>query len=72
MTPPPRPGWVGPLFAWELVRLARRGQDARARTILAASLFLTLAVFTVVWFPTAGLNDLPGSRRDGTGRRPPG
>ncbi len=47
---PPRAGLVGPLFRWELVRLARRGQDARARFILAASLFFILTAFTLIWF----------------------
>ena len=53
-----RTPFVGPLFSWELVRLARRGQDARARTILAVVLLLTLFVFTVVWFPGTNLRDL--------------
>ena len=48
--PPPRAKFVGPLFGWELVRLARRGQDARARFILAFSLFLVLTAFSLVWF----------------------
>lgn len=47
---PPRAGLVGPLFKWELVRLARRGQDARARFILAVSLLTVLTLFTVYWF----------------------
>ncbi len=54
----PRAGLVGPLFRWELVRLARRGQDARARFILAASLLFVLTVFTVAWFPRAGPSEL--------------
>jgi ABC-type transport system involved in multi-copper enzyme maturation permease subunit len=49
---------VGPLFSWELVRLARRGQDARARTILALVLLLTQFGFTVVWFRTTDLREL--------------
>ncbi|OWK37924.1 ABC transporter permease [Fimbriiglobus ruber] len=49
--PGKRPGFVGPLFRWELVRLARRGQDARARFILAISLLFILTLFTVAWFP---------------------
>ena len=53
--PWPRAGLVGPLFRWELVRLARRGQDARARFILAAALFVALGLFTLLWFPDAGL-----------------
>jgi len=48
--PPPRSRFVGPLFRWELVRLARRGQDARARFILAFSLFLVLTAFSLIWF----------------------
>ena len=47
---PTRAGWVGPLFGWELIRLARRGQDARARFILAVSLLFVLTIFTLVWF----------------------
>lgn len=47
---PSRAGWVGPLFSWELIRLARRGQDARARFILAVSLLFVLTIFTLVWF----------------------
>ena len=47
---PSRAGIVGPLFRWELVRLARRGQDARARFILALSLFFVLTFFTLIWF----------------------
>jgi ABC-type transport system involved in multi-copper enzyme maturation permease subunit len=47
---PPRAGLVGPLFGWELVRLARRGHDARARFILAATLLFVLTAFTQVWF----------------------
>lgn len=49
---------IGPLFSWELVRLARRGQDARSRTILSLVLLLTLLVFTVVWFKTTNLSEL--------------
>ena len=45
-----RPGFVGPLFRWELVRLARRGQDARARFVLAGCLLVVLTGFTMVWF----------------------
>jgi ABC-type Na+ efflux pump permease subunit len=48
--PHPRAKIVGPLFGWELVRLARRGQDARARFILAFSLFLVLTAFSLIWF----------------------
>lgn len=55
---PPRPGWVGPLVSWELVRLARRGQDFRARFILAAGLFAVLTLFTIAWFPRVSLRDL--------------
>ena len=53
-----RAGLVGPLFKWELVRLARRGQDARARFILAASLLAALTLFTVYWFPHVPVADL--------------
>lgn len=52
---PPRPGWVGPLFGWELVRLARRGQTTRARGILALIVLLALLLFTVYWFARQGL-----------------
>ena len=50
---PPRAGWVGPLFSWELVRLARRGQDVRARFILAITLLFVLTIYTIAWFPQA-------------------
>jgi ABC-type transport system involved in multi-copper enzyme maturation permease subunit len=50
--------FIGPLFSWDLVRLARRGQDARSRTILSLVLLLTLLVFTVIWFHTTNLYDL--------------
>lgn len=53
-----RPGLVGPLFKWELVRLARRGQDARARFILAVSLLFVLTVFTFAWFPYTSPSEL--------------
>jgi ABC-type transport system involved in multi-copper enzyme maturation permease subunit len=46
----PRAGLIGPLFSWELLRLARRGQDARARFILAAGLFVILTAFALIWF----------------------
>jgi ABC-type transport system involved in multi-copper enzyme maturation permease subunit len=52
---PPRPGWVGPLFGWELVRLARRGQTTRARGILALIVLLALFLFTGYWFARQGL-----------------
>jgi ABC-type transport system involved in multi-copper enzyme maturation permease subunit len=41
---------IGPLYFWELLRLARRGQDARARFILATALFLILTAFSLIWF----------------------
>lgn len=47
---PPRAGLIGPLFSWELLRLARRGQDARARFILAVALLLVLTAFSLIWF----------------------
>ena len=47
---PPRAGLIGPLFSWELLRLARRGQDARGRFILAVALFLVLTAFSLIWF----------------------
>lgn len=55
---PPRTPLIGPLFAWELVRLARRGQDMRARCILAFTLLLTLTGFVILWFPGVKLADL--------------
>lgn len=51
-------GWVGPLFKWELVRLARRGQDARARFILAVALLFVLTAFTLIWFPHTDPSEL--------------
>jgi ABC-type transport system involved in multi-copper enzyme maturation permease subunit len=56
--PPEKAGLVGPLYAWELVRLARRGQDARARFILAFSLFLVLTAFSLIWFRNSSPLDL--------------
>ena len=53
-----RPGLVGPLFYWELVRLARRGQDARARFIFAGALFVILGLFTISYFPGTPLSQL--------------
>lgn len=55
---PPKPGWVGPLVSWELLRLARRGQDARSRFILASSLLGVLTVFTLAWFPNTPTREL--------------
>ncbi|MGL6074643.1 MAG: ABC transporter permease [Fimbriiglobus sp.] len=43
-------GFVGPLVGWELFRLARRGQDMRARFILAVTFLIVLTMFTLVWF----------------------
>ncbi len=54
----PRAGLVGPLFRWELVRLARRGQDARARFILAGSLLFVLTAFALIWFRHVPVEDL--------------
>ncbi len=54
----PRAGLVGPLFRWELVRLARRGQDHRARFILAVALLFVLTAFTFAWFPHANPSEL--------------
>jgi len=51
--PPKKPakaGLIGPLYVWELLRLARRGQDNRARLILALSLFFILTAFGLIWF----------------------
>lgn len=48
---------VGPLFAWELLRLARRGQTVRARTLLLVVLLATYAVFGLVWFWKQPLRD---------------
>src|SRR4051794_7725198 len=49
---------IGPLFSWDLIRLARRGQDARSRTILASVLLATLIVFTMIWFRTTDIEQL--------------
>jgi ABC-type transport system involved in multi-copper enzyme maturation permease subunit len=58
----PKPGppaqLIGPLFGWELVRLARRGQDFRARFLLAAGLLLVLTIFTIIWFRATDLYQL--------------
>jgi ABC-type transport system involved in multi-copper enzyme maturation permease subunit len=48
--PPPKAGVVGPLFNWELLRLARRGQDSLGRFLLAMALFVVLTVFSMIWF----------------------
>ena len=45
-----RAGLIGPLFGWELIRLARRGQDMRGRFILAGVLLFVLTAFTQLWF----------------------
>lgn len=58
MTPPPRDGIVGPLFGWELVRLARRGHAARARGILTAVILLSLLLFTAAWFARQGVGSV--------------
>jgi ABC-type transport system involved in multi-copper enzyme maturation permease subunit len=55
---PPKAGWVGPLFSWELLRLARRGQDARGRFILAIALFFILTAFSLIWFRDGNAFDL--------------
>ena len=54
----PKGGWVGPLFSWELFRLARRGQDARGRFILAFLLFIVLTAFSLIWFRNTAPSDL--------------
>gem|GEM_PF-1660053 len=54
----PRGGLIGPLFSWELFRLARRGQDARGRFILAFLLFLVLTAFSMIWFKQTAPADL--------------
>jgi ABC-type Na+ efflux pump permease subunit len=45
-----RPGLIGPLAAWDLLRLVRRGQAMRARTLLAGGLLVVLTLFTVIHF----------------------
>lgn len=49
---------IGPLFAWDLTRLARRGQDAKSRTLLALVLLATMIIFAMVWFRTLSVSDL--------------
>jgi ABC-type transport system involved in multi-copper enzyme maturation permease subunit len=44
-----RPSLFGPLVWWELVRLARRGQAARARVLLLFVLLLAVVGFALVW-----------------------
>ncbi len=46
----PRPGLIGPLAAWDLLRLVRRGQAVRARLFLAGGLLLALTLFALVEF----------------------
>src|SRR5947209_13229625 len=48
-----RPRLVGPIFGYELVRLARRGQHTRLRAGLAVALLVTLLVLYSNWFPAA-------------------
>ncbi len=43
-------GAVGSLAGWELRRLARRGQAARARLVLLYALLLTFVAFAAYWF----------------------
>jgi ABC-type transport system involved in multi-copper enzyme maturation permease subunit len=45
----------GPIFGYELIRLARRGQHTRLRAALAAVLLVTLFVLYGNWFPGADL-----------------
>jgi ABC-type transport system involved in multi-copper enzyme maturation permease subunit len=48
---PRRLSLVGPLGAWELIRLARRGQPARARLMVLYLLFLAFVLTPILWFP---------------------
>jgi ABC-type transport system involved in multi-copper enzyme maturation permease subunit len=43
-------GRIGPLAAWELRRLARRGLALRVRLAVLYALFVTFVVFTAAWF----------------------
>src|SRR5262245_60806759 len=47
------PPLVGPIFGYELVRLARRGLHTRLRALLAVTLQITLFVLYLNWFPSA-------------------
>jgi len=43
--------WFGPLFRFELVRLARRGLHIPLRCVLGLVLLLVMLVFYLKWFP---------------------
>jgi ABC-type Na+ efflux pump permease subunit len=51
-------GRIGPLAAWELRRLARRGLVLRVRLVLLYTLFLTFVGFTAVWFQPRSARDV--------------
>jgi ABC-type transport system involved in multi-copper enzyme maturation permease subunit len=51
-------GLIGPLAAWELRRLARRGQAMRVRLVLLYSLFLAFTAFAVYWVYPLPIRDV--------------
>jgi ABC-type Na+ efflux pump permease subunit len=51
-------GRIGPLAAWELRRLARRGLALRVRLVLLYILFLTFIGFTALWFQSVPVRDV--------------
>src|SRR5262249_35826020 len=48
--PWPREPLIGPLGAWELVRLARRGQGHRTRLLVLYLLFIAFVLMPIFWF----------------------
>ncbi len=51
-------GLVGSLAAWELRRLARRGQAMRVRLVVLYTLLLAFVAFAVYWFPHLPVRDV--------------
>ena len=51
----PRPGWVGPVLGWELLRLGRRGTTTWMRVLVALLLFAALWAVYLAKFPEKDL-----------------
>ncbi len=49
---------IGPLAAWELVRLARRGQVHRVRQLVLYLLFFALSLTPIAWFTHTEVSSL--------------
>jgi ABC-type transport system involved in multi-copper enzyme maturation permease subunit len=54
----PHLGLIGPLAAWELRRLARRGTALRVRLAFLYAVFLALVAFAAAWFYPLPLADV--------------